>query len=143
MFGYCIWILLNKFNIYNQIILDYNNKSNLKIHQAHITEQYNIINNPIKFYRNYKLDNIKEFKPILPVYQCSKNDFHALQLDLSPKNDKNYHISLSYRTDRPYSQKEIDDINSYSFPEIIFSECELKLFDCNSLDSDEWSDVKE
>lgn len=142
MFGYCMWILLNRINHYNKIINEFNTNLNLNRHSAHITEKYNIDNNLLTSLKNYKISNVKEFKPINKVYQCSKNNFHALQLDLLPKNENNYHISLSYRTDRPYTENEINKINKYKFLPIKLSECSLKIVNCDSTNSNEWYEYK-
>lgn len=139
MFGYCVWYLISKIHNYNYIIKDYNQKLNLKIHPAHITRNYNLsklecVDEIVK--TNYK--DYYKFKPIDVVYQESKNNFHALQLDLQTNINTKYHISLSYRTDRPYTDAEIKLVNEYDFKDIEKTDYILSVFDCDSTDSDKW-----
>lgn len=139
MFGYCVWYLLNKIHIYNNIIKDYNQKINLKIYPAHVTRNYNLshfegVNEIVK--TNYK--DYYKFIPIDSVYQERKDNFHALQLDLQTNINTKYHISLSYRTDRPYTEEEIKLVNEYDFTPIEMTDYILALYDCDSTDSDKW-----
>ena len=138
MFGNCLWFELNKNNtFYNDIIIKVSQKFNLKYFNAHITKEYNLDLKNLN-----KLKNIKKiiFYPIGKIYSTSNKNFYSLQIDLKNNtNNEIYHISLSYRVDRPYNDEEINYINTFIINKQINTEdYDIKLYNCNSINSDDW-----
>lgn len=115
MFGFYMWILLNKLSVYNHIIKDFNNKIK---HQPFHTYR---LNREIAIkYNNYKIKNINYYTPIQNINQENNNNFYELQLDL--------------KTAIPFIDEETDIINNYESPT---SNTE----DDYSTDSDNWSEL--
>lgn len=142
MFGFCIWYLFKNISIYNLVIKDYNTIHNLKTHRAHITRKYNLnLIESRNYIKNLNKLEYNKFTPINNVYQHSKDNFYALQLDLETNKKDIYHISLSYRTDRPFTEDEIKLVNNYEFPVITNNDYDVKIYNCDSTNSDDWDEV--
>lgn len=140
MFGYCIWLKLNKDHLYNKIINNLSIKLNLKYFEGHLTEKYNLnIMEAKKYYNNNTFDNFI-FTPKNKVYSTINNNFYSLQLDFSNNvNEKIYHISLAYRTDRAFTDKEIEISNNIKYSEIIKNnDFTINIYDCDSINTENW-----
>ena len=139
MFGYCIWSKLHKNHYYNELIKTIGNELNLKVYPAHITMNYNLslVNSfYIYFKNNYKY----LYCPINKVYQTNNKNFYALQLDLiSDDIEKPLHISLAYRTDRSFTNDEVNYVNNICKHKLIYSADYINhIYNCNSINSDDW-----
>jgi hypothetical protein len=141
MFGICIWLKLNDKNYYNSFIKQLINNFKLKYHHAHITIKYNLgILESINFYyKNYnKYTDL--LCPINRIYKSSKENFHSLQLDFTDSSKKNiYHVSVAYRTDRPFNHHELEYANKLLKPTLVYKDdYKLNIYNCNSINSNNW-----
>ena len=140
MFGYCIWSKLHPNHYYNDLIKIVTNKFNLKQHPAHFTLKYNLsLLKGFMAIKNY-YNSEYLFCPVNKIYQKSKNNFHALQLDfISNDINETLHISIAYRLDRPFTEEEVKFANDNYEDKLVYKKDYTNhIYYCNSVDSDKW-----
>jgi hypothetical protein len=140
MFGYCIWSKLHPNHYYNDLIKIVTNEFNLKQHPAHFTLKYNLslLKGFMEIKNYYNSEYL--FFPVNKIYQKSKDDFHALQLDfISNDINETLHISLAYRLDRPFTEEEVNFANDNYEDKLVYKKDYTNhIYYCNSVDSDKW-----
>lgn len=145
MFGYCVWLKLHDTHYYNILIKQITSKFKLVEHKAHITINYNI--KMLDAFIIYFGNDIKHsFYPINKIYKSSNENFHSLQLDLSNNNNEirkgTHHISLAYRTDRPFNEYEIQYANKLlKFTSIYRKDYMVNVYDCDSIYCNKWYEI--
>ena len=138
MFGFCIWLELHISSIFYSINRQIAYKCNSQIHNPHITLDYDIDINNINL-ASYKS---KKYTKSGTVYQTQNKNFYSLQQDYL-NNDKLYHVSLAYKVNKPFTNKDLIFANSFEFPLIIHpNELSLSIWNCDSLFTSEWYKYK-
>lgn len=145
MFGFCIWAELIPSHIFYTINRLLASKSNLQIHNPHITLEYNVNLKNKSILNNYKPS---KFNKIGEVYQSNNNNFYSLQQDYinsSIDNDiKLYHVSLAYKVNYPFTEHDIYFANTLDIPSIIKpNEIEISLWNCDSVYTQRWFKIKQ
>ena len=139
MFGYCVWLQLCSTHNLNNIIKQFYTFFNTEKYLAHATLDYNI-NNFNK--DNYIIDGLIKDGDI---YFKENNNFFSAQQDYFFKNDpsKLFHISIAYKVDIPFSDKEIRYLKSLKLDEEIKKEdLQINVWNCNSKYTNNWKLVK-
>jgi hypothetical protein len=140
MFGFCIWAELTPSHIFYTINRLLASKSNSQIHNPHITLEYDVNLKNQTILNNYKTC---KFNKIGEVYQSNNANFYSLQQDYfnsSVDNDiKLYHVSLAYKVDYPFTEKDINFANTLDIPSIINpDELQISLWNCDSSYTHRW-----
>jgi len=140
MFGICIWYELINTNIYHKINKDLSKIFKSQIHIPHLTALKNI-----KYIDNGHLilkKNIYSPKPFFKhglVYQTKLKNFYSLQQDYNDIENNIYHVSLSYKVNQPFLEKDILYCNTLNLPEIINpNEINVTLWNCNNVYTKKW-----
>jgi hypothetical protein len=145
MFGYCVWYKINDTRI-NNIIKEISKIVNSDSFPGHITinSKLNIEEAEKIFDKNMK-NGIPYFIKIGDIYQTRDNNFYALQIDYlhNGENQKrNYHISLAYRLDKPFSNNEIEKvrhfISNYDINLVNSNDINITLNDCHYSNWKHW-----
>lgn len=152
MFGHCVWYTLNSNCRLTKLIRHLSEKFHTDIYRAHITLHSH--NNATTADHLYKLQSqITKpwFKLKGNVYQTktisrTNNEFYALQQNYEMYGIGrlgDYHVSLAYRINRPFTEEEIAYANGMVPVDTIWS-CEfyLSLNDCRTLLPKHWNQLK-
>lgn len=139
MFGYCVWLQLCSSHNINNIIKDFYTFFNTEKYLAHVTLDYNI-NKFIK--DNYIIDDlIKDGE----IYFRENNDFFSAQQDYFFKSNpiKLFHISLAYKVNKPFTEKEKKILQSLKLDkEIKKKDLQINIWNCDSKHTKNWKLVK-
>ena len=136
MFGNCVWAQLYSNHPINQIIYDYTKLFNLPYYKGHLTLEYNLKEPFIK--DKYVVEDL--FIDGFP-YLTLNNGFYSIQQDYRMKKDKvnKLHISMAYKIDKPFTDRELNLYEIVKMPPIIKKEdLDVHLWDCNSKNPEKW-----
>ena len=138
MFGYCVWFELVNNNAFVLINKTLSKIASSQIHIPHITLEYNII-------KKNGIEKLDSYKPTIfykkgDVYQDNIVNFYALQQDyIRGNDDKVYHVSLAYKANNKFTEKDIVFANSLNIPKIIRPEdLNVSLWNCDSIYTKDW-----
>jgi hypothetical protein len=140
MFGICIWYELINTNIYHKINKHLSMLFKSQLHIPHLTALKNI-----KYIDNEHLilkKNIYSPKPFFKnglVYQTKLNNFYSIQQDYNDIENNIYHVSLAYKVNKPFLEKDILYCNTLNLPAIINpNEINVTMWNCNSIYTNKW-----
>ena len=142
MFGYCVWLEFIKNHPFYSINNIFASALGTQTHNPHITLDYNVLKN--KGIEKTKCYNQSTLYACGKVYQDNTANFYALQQNYIRENDlsKIFHVSLVYRVDKKFTEKEIQFANSLNIPKIIRpDEVNVSLWNCDSIYTNEWYKV--
>ena len=152
MFDHCVWYTLYSNHRLPKLIRHLSEKFHTDMYRGHITIHSH--QNATTADHLYKLQSqITKpwFKLSGRVYQTktiskTHNSFYALQQDYHMYGIKrlgDYHVSLAYRINRPFTEEEIAYANGMVPVDTIWS-CEfyLSLNDCRTLLPKHWNQLK-
>ena len=142
MFGYCVWLEFIKNHQFYSINKIFASALGAQTHNPHITLDYNVLKN--KGIEKTKCYNQLTLYPSGKVYQDNTANFYALQQNYIRENDLSqiFHVSLVYRVDKKFTEKEIQFANSLNIPKIIRpDEVDVSLWNCDSIYTNEWYKV--
>jgi hypothetical protein len=143
MFGYCVWFELLQNHSFFSLNKTLNRVIGSQIHNPHITADYNIL-------KHNGIKNLKCYQPTTfykkgNVYQDNIVNFYALQQDYVNENDneKVFHVSIAYKANEGFTEKDIEYANSLNIPKIIRpEEINVTLWNCDSIYTKDWYKVK-
>ena len=151
MFNYCVWYSLNRNHSLSKLIKRLSQQLESEYFNGHIT---------IASHRNYEeADHIYKYQCMLPkpwfhingrVYQTEtvigRNRFYAIQQDYLMYDVKklgDYHVSLAYRINKPFTKREIAYVNSLIPADVIWStDINVSLNDCRLILPRNWIEMK-
>lgn len=151
MFQYCVWYSLNKKHPLSKLVIQLKNQFDSEVFQAHIT---------IASHRSYEeADHIYKYQCMVPkpwfhingrIYQTKttmgRNTFYAIQQDYHMYDIKKlgeYHVSLAYRINKPFTKQEMAYANSLIPTDVIWStDIKVSLNDCRLILPRNWIEMK-
>lgn len=152
MFGHCVWYTLNYNHHLNKLIRHLALKLNTDLFKGHVTlhSKHNVTTAE-HLYKIQCCITKPWFKSTGSVYQTktiskTKNEFYALQQDYQMYGIgrlDDYHVSLAYRINRPFTKEEIEYANSMIPIDTIWS-CDfyVSLNDCRTILPKHWNQLK-
>ena len=143
MFGYCVWYEFLQNHRFYSLNKTLARLIGSQIHNPHITIEYNIL-------KHNGIKKLEEYKPTTfykkgHVYQDNIVNFYALQQDYICENnkDKVFHVSLAYKANEKFTEKDIKMVNSLNIPKIIRpEEISVTLWNCDSVYTKDWYKVE-
>lgn len=141
MFQYCVWFSLNREHYLSKLILLLSSQLNTYPFQAHITIEKNLTYLEADHIYKHQCAITKPwFRISGNVYQTSvtlgENIFYAIQQDYYMYDIKKleYHVSLAYRLNTPFTKEEIALVQSKINVDTIWSnDIKVSLNDCRNM----------
>ena len=137
MFGNCVWYQLKSTHNLNQVIYNFHQLFGNELYCAHFTADYNVFE-----MKDYPIDS---FVKSGGIYKTCQNGFYALQQDYFMKNkpSKLFHVSLAYKNNKDFTDREIRFIESCHIDEVIDKkDIQLSFWNCNSRNPKDWKLLK-
>lgn len=151
MFNHCVWYSIHKSHSLSKLIINLAKTFHTDLFHAHIT----IVSN--KAYK--EADHIYKHQCIIPkpwfrihgrIYQTKthigNNIFYAIQQDYYMYDIRNlgdYHVSLAYRINKPFTKEEIAYANGLVPVDTIWSnDFKVSLNDCRPSLPKNWKQLK-
>lgn len=142
MFNYCVWFCLNRGHHLSKLVLYVSSQLNTYPFQAHITIEKNLTYLEADHIYKHQCAITKPwFRISGNVYQTNvkigENIFYAIQQDYYMYDIKKlgeYHVSLAYRLNTPFTKEEIAFVQGRITADTIWShDIKVSLNDCRSM----------
>jgi hypothetical protein len=138
MFGTCIWAEFFSKHVFYRINRDLSQHCKSQIHNPHITLDYNVNSVDLNKYK------LTELCKLGNIYQSSNKNFHSLQQDYLSNDLILYHVSLAYKVDTKFTEKDIMFASTLNIPTIIYpKELKVSSWNCDSIYTKDWYEINQ
>ncbi len=147
MFGFCVWYTLNRDHKIASLVKSLSYVFKTDLFQPHITVSCSLKRRDAEAEFLKVLGRVKPWFQLVGVpYMTKTENFYAIQHDCimnGVENFGNFHISLAYRVDKPFTDSEIQQAHDFLPIQTIFtSDSYVSLNDCRALMPRHWIQLK-